>query len=306
MVAIPNEVAACVEWLIEKGRALGFHTEVGYVSPEDGLVADASWALNPDQKPLITFNVGSDLGNLYSNVIQWTGSSTEPKSWIHVGVLLPGSVKVDFPSLPPRIRIFVFEVVQLTAALEDLVSKAARLLATYAGVEASASPPAVVCAFARSTEGWPKGQPNARLELTADATVSQEGLNIFAAEMEEDEVMETILAPSRKVVPLEITAGDTVFEGALIRLIEADIGHLLFSTEHRNLPFTFRLCLAKIALTGSISLWFDADKSNPTQATVFWGLASAANEAGELRLSGPNGDVASFSIKKSGRPHRST
>jgi len=299
MAVIPGDVTGCVEWLIKKGRALGFHTVAGYLSPEDGLVADASWALNPGQKPLFTFNVDSDPGSLYTNALQWAGTSTEPKSWIHVGVLLHGPFELSFPGLPPRIRLFVFDVAQLSAALEEFARKVATLLVRYIGIELSASLPMVICVLARSTKGWPKGQPNTRIELAADTNVSPEGLSVFAVETEDNEVADPVLVPSRKVVPLEITAGDNFFDGALIRLIEADERHLLFSSEHRNLPFTFRFYLDKTTLKGSLSLWFDADKSNPPQATVFWELASAAHETGELRLCGPNGEVVAFSVKKS-------
>lgn len=297
MAATTRDVASCVEWLIEKGSSLGFHAVADYMSPEDGLVAEASWALNPGQKPIFTFNVGSDVSGLYTNVLQWAGSSTEPKSWIHVGVLIRGPYELEFQDLPPRLRIIVFDVIQLSAKLEELARKVARLLAINTGVEPSASLPTVICAIARATDRWPTGQPNARLEFAAKIIMSPESLNVFAAEAEEDEVAEHILAPSRKVVPLEITAGGAVFDGALIRLIEADEGHFLFSSEHRNLPFTFRFYIDKTSGNGSISLWFDVDKSNLPQATEFWELAVAAHEADELRLSGSNGVVATLNLK---------
>jgi len=40
-----------------KGEGLGFHTETGYTSPECDAIADVAWALNPNQKPIFTFNV---------------------------------------------------------------------------------------------------------------------------------------------------------------------------------------------------------------------------------------------------------
>ena len=118
----------------------------------------------------------------------------------------------------------------------------AQLLRTYTDDEPGGSISETVKRLSRLTAEWPKGMWSSRLSLKGQTTFADEGLYLFAAEgMEDDEADVPALKPSRKVVPVEVTGGDVSFEGALMRLTEAKGGNLLFSTEHRNYPFIFRL-----------------------------------------------------------------
>jgi len=104
------------------------------------------------------------------------------------------------------------------------------------------------------------------------------------------------LKPSRKVVPIEVIGGDTSFEGALIRLIEAQDGNLLFSTEHRNYPSIFRLSARESGGDSTLDLWFDVDKSNIPQALRFRELVEGIMSSKMVVFAGPSGEVARLSL----------
>ncbi|MFA5869992.1 MAG: hypothetical protein WC941_09875 [Candidatus Bathyarchaeia archaeon] len=300
MPPIPPDGEGCVKWLVEMGADLGFHAEANYVS-DDGSTADAAWVLNPGQRPIFTFTVEeADPMRLTSAALQWVGTSTEPRSWMHIGILLGGSVGgVSLPGLPERLRIYGGdEADRLEADLEGFTKEVIRLLAKYMKTAPSGGGlRGSIKALADSTLGWPRGQPDARIEKEATAIISEEGLYPFTAETsEDDEAPEITLAPSRKVVPLDIKSGEITFDGALMRLTEADAERLLLSSEHRNLPFTFRFSLPRAGGGASLGLWFDADKSNQPQALEFWALADAAEAAGTIGLLGPSGEVAAFTL----------
>jgi hypothetical protein len=300
MPPLPRDGEGCVEWLVGKGAELGLQAEAKYVS-DDGSTADAAWALNPGQRPILTFTVEeADPIRLAAASLQWVGTSTEPRSWMHIGVLLGGSMEeMRLPGLPERLRIYGgAEGDRLEADLEGFTREVVRLLVKYMKTAPSGGGlRGSMKALADSTLGWPRGQPDARIEKEATAIISEEGLYPFAAETSEDEeAAEITLAPSRKVVPLDVRCGDTTFEGALMRLTEADAERLLLSSEHRNLPFTFRFSLPRAGGGASLGLWFDADKSNLPQALEFWALADAAEAAGKIGLLGPSGEVAAFTL----------
>lgn len=289
-----------MKWLVGKGAELGFQAVASYVS-DDGSTCDAAWALNPRQRPIFTFTVEEeDPMRLTAAALQWVGTSTEPKSWMHIGVLLNATLEETLlPSLPERLRIYSgADAEKLESYLETFTEGIAHLLARYSKTEPRGGGlRGSIKALADSTLGWPRGQPDARIEKEATATTSEEGLYPFAAETaEDDEAAEVTLAPSRKVVPLDIRCGGTTFEGALMRLTEADAGTVLLSSEHRNLPFTFRFSLPRAGGDASVGLWFDADKSNLPQALEFWALAEAAEAAGIIELLGPSGEVAAFTL----------
>jgi hypothetical protein len=81
-----------------------------------------------------------------------------------------------------------------------------------------------------------------------------------------------------------------------MRLIEAEDGHLLFSTEHRNYPFILRLKVAERGGPSMLDLWFDADKSTVPQALEFSALLEAVESSKLVRLLGPSDEVAELII----------
>jgi hypothetical protein len=293
----PREKAPLTKWLLEEGIRLGFKSEVNYSGPE-GEVANVAWRLNPDQKPVLTFTV-EDMGpmSLAASALQWVGSSTEPKSWIHICILLNGSTDPlsSFP-LPRSVRLYDERSLHsLGSDLEELTERMIRLLRIYTDDEPGGDTPEAVNRLSHITEGWPKDMWASRLSLEVK-TVFGEGLSLFAAEGVEDEETDTpTLKPSRKVVPVDLTCGDTSFEGALMRLTEAKDGKLLFSTEHRNYPFIFQLAAGEGG-DSKLDLWFDVDKSNIPQALRFRELVEGVMSSKGAVFTGPSGEIAKVTL----------
>jgi hypothetical protein len=286
-------------WLTETGEELGFHTETGYTSPEENAITEAAWALNSGQKPVFTFAVEeADPMRLAASALQWVGLSTEPKSWMHICISSSGSADslASFP-LPRSVKIYDRRSLpHLYHDLEGLTEKMTQLLRTYTDDEPGGDIPTTVRRLSHITTEWPKGIWSPRLSLKG-RTVFGEGLLLFAAEgVEDDETDVPALKPSRKVVPLEILGGNASFEGALMRLTEAQGENLVFSTEHRNYPFIFHLSAQRGGGDSKLSLWFDVDKSNIPQALMFRELAEDVMSSKTTVLVGPTGEFARVSL----------
>ncbi|HIH89663.1 TPA: hypothetical protein HA344_10735 [Candidatus Bathyarchaeota archaeon] len=283
---------------MEEGARLGFHTETSYTSPE-GDVADAVWRLNPDQKPIFTFTIEHDLTALAASALQWVGSSTEPKSWMHICVLTSGAADSlsSFP-LPASIRVHEGRDTEaLSRDLEESTLKMTRLLGTFTDDEPGGTLSETVKRLSAITATWPKDMWASRLTLKAETVFNDEGLYLFAAEgMEDEEIDAPALKPSRKVVPVDIDCGDTSFEGALMRLVNASCGRILFSTEHRNYPFIFRLSTTLGGGDSALDLWFDVDKSNVPQALRFRELVEGIATSRIFVFTGPSGEVARLTL----------
>lgn len=93
-----------------------------------------------------------------------------------------------------------------------------------------------------------------------------------------------VLTPNRTTVPLTVTSGESEVEGVLPRLIQAE-PHMLFYTEHRNLPVVFRIELGE---TPCLTLRFEADKGNIIEATSFENLVTAFKAKRILSFTDPN------------------
>ncbi len=276
---------------------LGFRSEADYSGPE-GEVADSVWYLNPNQKPILAFTVeDTDPMSLAASALQWVGSSTEPKTWIHVCILLNGSTEPlsAFP-LPRSVKLYdEHSLPSLGSDLEELTERMIRLLRTYTDDEPGGDTTEAVGRLSRVTEGWPKNMWASRLSLKVK-TVFGEELPLFAAEGVEDEETDALtLKPSRKVVPVDLAGGGACFEGALMRLTEARDGKLLLSTEHRNYPFIFRLSAGEDG-DSTLDLWFDVDKSNIPQALRFRELVEGVISAKCAVLAGPSGELAKATL----------
>ena len=265
------------------------------MAPEDDAIAEAAWFLSLGQRPIFTFTVGDDPNQLVSSTLQWVGSSTEPKSWLHTCIFLGGSTDTLENLLSDNLRLCEARSLQrLSADLDGQTKRLVALLSNYTQVTASDLEKAVK-SIAAITATWPTGMHSTRLSLEGFAQLG-EGLNLFSAEDAEDEATEEpVFKLSRKVVPLELTGGGASFEGVLMRLTKADDGHLLFSTEHRNYPFIFRLHSNKIR-ESIIDLWFDVDKSNITQALRFEALIKAIKGSRAVSLISPSGELAVLTL----------
>lgn len=284
---------------MNQGLRLGFQTEINYTNPEDNTVAEAAWVLNHGQKPVIIFSVEeADSMRLIASAMQWAGSSTEPKSWMRICILLRGSIDAlsTFP-LPKSVKVYdERSLAVLGNDLEELTENMIRLLRPYGEDEFSGSIPEEVQRLSRLTADWPNSMCGSRLSLNAQAAFG-EGVYMFAAEgTEDDETEVPILKPSRKVVPVELTCGDASFEGALVRLIEAKGGKLLFSTEHRNYPFILRVSAPEGGGDSLLDFWFDVDKSNIPQALRYRDLVEGVMSSKVAILSGPLSEVARLTL----------
>ena len=265
------------------------------MTQEDGAVADVAYFLNPGQKPILTFTVEeADPMRLISGALQWAGSSTEPKSWMHICVFLGDPAGV--PPIPNTAKQYDPQSLdRLPNELENIINHMISLLSHYIAQEATDAGEAVR-RLAASTFYWPGGRGNTRLSYAASTRLTGDGLGLFSAEDAEDGEAGTILRPSRKVVPLDVVSGGASFEGALMRLVEADEGRLLLSSEHRNYPFIFRLDTGERGDSSTLDLWFDVDKSNIPQALNFWALVEAVEASRVVSLVGPSGGVAEVAL----------
>ena len=235
---------------------------------------------------------------ILAGALQWAGSSTEPRSWMHICVFLGGSLEApsDLP-FPSNIKIYDSKrIANLAHDLEELTAHMAQLLSRFGSPSTGSTLEESVKLTVHIAEGWPRGKPNARLSYMASTRLG-EGLLLFASENEDDgETGKPSLKPGRNVVPLEIVSGGAYFGGALMRLIEAEDGRLLFSTEHRNYPFVLHLKTAEGDGSSVLDLWFDADKSNVPQALEFSALIEAVESSKFVRLLGPSELVAELII----------
>jgi len=235
---------------------------------------------------------------MLAGALQWAGSSTELRSWMHICVLLGGSLEapagLPFPS---NIRIYDRrELASLPRDLDKLTAHMAQLLGRYGGPSTGSTVKESVKLTKSITEGWPRGKPNKRLSYVASARLG-EGLFLFTSENDDDgETVKPSLKPSRNVVPLEVVSGGAYFGGALMRLIEAEDGWLQLSTEHRNYPFITRLNVAEGGGLSMLYLWFDADKSNVPQALEYSALIESVESSKLVRLLGPSDQVAELII----------
>jgi len=288
--------AGLVSWLLEEGARLGFHVERDYTGAE-GDSAEAAWFLNPGQKPVLAFTVEeADPMRLIAAAMQWAGSSTEPKSWVHVCLSL--LAELSWYPLPEGVRVYDAQRMKdLRGDLEEEVDRMVQLLRPYLVEPPSDGLPEAVKRLSSALRDWPEGRENARMSLDVEVSFSTDGLSPFAAENAEDEEAETpILEPSRKVVPVELSSGGSAFEGFLLRLVGKRSGRFLFSTEHRNYPFIFRIEAPPGRGSSTLDLWFDVDKSNIPQILRFRELVEDVTLSKSAVLLGPSGEMCRLTL----------
>ena len=263
-----------VEWLTSEGRKLGYHPEVDYVCPVDGQRADVAWMFDNTQMPLFTFTVEShNLQKLASEAFNWLGSSTEPKTWIHIGIFTGSGTKRVFSSLVQEDRIRLLtdseDIKSITGILEVLHKTAGSLLRHYSSID---------------PKSWPREQPN-RCETFAISCSPD--LAIFA-----NEDSEKGIASSSIIVPLSIIIDKAIiFDSALFRLVSVNESLIQLSTEHRNLPYIFHLEVDTDLGEGTLVLGFDADKSSIPQALIYQSMLENYTKADRLTLTDQSSGV---------------
>lgn len=130
---------------------------------------------------------------------------------------------------------------------------------------------------------WKTGKP--ALEDLTPVEVERGNLSIY----EENGRM----VPNRTTVPLTATSGEAELEGVLLRLVQSE-PHLVFYTEHRNLPSVFRLDLGD---EQTLTTRFEADKANLIEATSFENLVTAFKLKHEITFSDPNSGQTVFDVR---------
>jgi hypothetical protein len=262
-----------VEWLSSEGRKFGYRPELWYICPFDGQRADVAWMFKNTPLPLFTFTVKSqDFQKLTSEALIWLGSSTEPKTWMHVGIFTGGGTKQILSPMVQEDRIRILNSVEDTKSISSIFEKlnksAMSLLERYSRVDPT---------------NWPKEQPN-RCE-TFPISISLD-ITIFT---DEDS---TVISPSSNILPLNIIIDKaTVFDSTLFRLISVKESLIQLSTEHRNLPFIFNLEADTASGEGTLVLGFDADKSSIPQALIYQSMLEKYTEIGRLALTDQSGEV---------------
>jgi hypothetical protein len=262
-----------VEWLSSEGRKLGYHPEVGYICPVDGQHADIAWMFNNTKLPLFTFTVENhDLQRLASEALNWLGTSTEPKTWMHIGIFTGSDANQMISSIVQESRIRLLTDVEdtksITSTLEKLHKSAISLLGDYSRVD-----PKI----------WPLEQPNRRVTLPISFSLD---LTIFA-----DEDSKAI-SPSSNIVPLNIIIDKTtVFDSMLFRLTSVKEPLIRLSTEHRNLPYILHIEANTNSGEGTLVFGFDADKSSIPQALIYQSMLEKYTEIGRLTLKDQSGGV---------------
>ena len=275
--------------------SLGFHAEGNLMSQEDGAVADVAYSLNPGQKPVLTFTVeDSDPVRLISGALQWVGSSTEPKSWMHICVFLGDSSGIPLISSTAK-QYDAESLGRLPRDIDEIAAHMVRLMSHYSAPETTDMMEAVR-RLAVATADWPTGRGNTRLSYADSARLMGDGFGLFSAEDAEDGEAGIILRPSRKVVPLDFVGGGELFEGVLMRLVEAKGGSIQLSSEHRNYPFIFQLSSPMGGGRSTLDIWLDVDKSNIPQTLRFWGLVESIESSEAVTLSGPSGEMAVLTL----------
>jgi hypothetical protein len=100
------------------------------------------------------------------------------------------------------------------------------------------------------------------------------------------------MVPNRTTVPLTVTSGEAEIEGVLLRLVQSE-PHLVFFTEHRNLPSVFRLDLGDKTLT----MRFEADKGNIIEATSFESFVTTFKVKHLITFRDPISDQKVFNLR---------
>ena len=101
------------------------------------------------------------------------------------------------------------------------------------------------------------------------------------------------LAPNRTTVPLTAVSSGAEIDGVLPRLVQSE-PHLVFFTEHRNLPVVIKLELGE---TPKLTLRFEADKGNLIEATSFESLVTAFKSTRGISFNDPNTGEIIFNLR---------
>ena len=262
------------EYLLQKGlERIEFHG------------TDHSWGFR-ENEPVIALIANRDGGAAFQAVMSlyWASAEYIVKPWclfISVEDMAPHQRQmIDNLSSQFNIKMVPIDVLfeSVKAQLDDLV----KILEAYVP-EGSQEP---LIDLGKSVRRWREEKPASECSFNIEIAVGN--LDVYK---EGDQ-----LTPSRKTIPLTVSAGEPRIDGVLPRLVNVDDGYF-FDTEHRNLPMVFRLFIGDSA---RLVLRFEADKCNMIEATSFWSIYRGFLSTGRLAFIEPNtGDIL-FSCEGTG------
>jgi hypothetical protein len=216
--------------------------------------------------------------------LYWATAEYISKPWCLVMVtalpMMPHNRQM-LDSLGAQYNIQLLEAPQDGAILEVVAQQLNHLISVmHRYIDPNASNPSV--SLGDSIKTWKAEKP--AIEDLIPVEIESRTLSIY----EENGMM----VPNRTTIPLNVTSGEAEIEGVLLRLIQSE-PHLVFYTEHRNLPSVFRLDLGDQTLT----MRFEADKANIIEATSFESLVTAFKSKREITFSDPNSGQTVFNVR---------
>lgn len=187
-------------------------------------------------------------------------------------------------NLGTQYNIQLLETPQNGAILEVVTKQLNHLTSVmYRYIDPNASNPSK--SLRDSINAWKSDKP--ALEDVFQVEIKHGDLSIYTENGK--------MVPNRTTVPLTATSGETTIEGVLPRLVQSE-PHLVFYTEHRNLPSVFKLDLGD---EETLSMRFEADKANLIEATSFESLVTAFKDKQVITFSDPNSGLTVFDVRAS-------
>jgi hypothetical protein len=247
---------------------------------------DYSWGFR-ENEPVIALIAKGDGGAAFQAAMSlyWASAEYIVKPWclfISVEDIAPHHRQM-IENLSRQFNINMVPIDVLFESVEEQLDDLVKILEAYVP-EGSIEP---FIDLGKSVRSW--GEEKPANEYSYNVTIEVGNLDVYK---EGDE-----LTPSRKTIPLTVTAGETKIDGVLPRLVKVDDSGCFFDTEHRNLPMVFRLFIGD---SSRLVLRFEADKCNMIEATSFWSLYHGFLRTGRLAFIEPNtGDIL-FSCEGTG------
>ena len=248
--------------------------------------ADLAYGYRENEPVFAFIQDGGDGSMVFHNAmgLYWATAEYISKPWCLVMVtalpMMPHNRQM-LDSLGAQYNIQLMETPQDGAILEVVAQQLNHLISVmHRYIDPNASNPSV--SLGDSIKTWKAEKP--AIEDLVPVKIESRTLSIY----EENGMM----VPNRTTIPLTVTSGEAEIEGVLLRLIQSE-PHLVFYTEHRNLPSVFRLDLGDRTLT----MRFEADKSNIIEATSFESLVTAFKSKREITFSDPNSGQTVFNVR---------
>ena len=248
--------------------------------------ADLAYGYRENEPVFAFIQDGGDGSMAFHNAmgLYWATAEYISKPWCLVMVtalpMMPHNRQM-LDSLGAQYNIQLLEAPQDGAILEVVAQQLNHLISVmHRYIDPNASNPSV--SLGDSIKTWKAEKP--AIEDLIHVEIESRTLSIY----EENGMM----VPNRTTIPLTVTSGEAEIEGVLLRLIQSE-PHLVFYTEHRNLPSVFRLDLGDQTLT----MRFEADKTNIIEATSFESLVTAFKSKREITFSDPNSGQTVFNVR---------